>query len=87
MSDQHVPIRVSTLRGDQQITFDVYVRVAGKYILYCREGDSFEGERLERLVSKRLTKMYIRKEQLPLYDAYIKEKYFQSIRCEQGSQP
>ena len=73
MSAKYVPIRVSTLRGDQQITFDVYVKVAGKYILYCREGDSFEGERLERLISKKLKKMYIRPEQASLYDAYIKE--------------
>ena len=82
---KYVPIRVSTLRGDQKITFDVYVRVAGKYILYCREGDSFEGERLERLVSKRLTKMYIRPEQAKLYDAYIKENIARAYDADKGT--
>jgi hypothetical protein len=42
-------VRVSTLRGDLRIPFDVYVKVAGKFILYCRSGSSFEGVRLERL--------------------------------------
>lgn len=81
----YVPIRVSTLRGDQKISFDAYVRVAGKYILYCREGDSFEGERLDRLISKRLLKMYIRPEQAPLYDKYIKENVARAYDASKGA--
>jgi HD-GYP domain-containing protein (c-di-GMP phosphodiesterase class II) len=69
----HIPIRVSTLRGDQPIRFDAFVRVAGKYILFCREGDSFEDQRLERLKSKKLQKMWILKEQEHNYRAYLRE--------------
>jgi len=68
-----MPIRVSTLRGDVKIKFNAYVRVAGKHILLCREGDSFEGERLARLKGKKLTKMYIPVEQEPSYQAYQAE--------------
>ena len=49
---EYVSIRTSTLRGDQRITFDVYVQVAGKQIHYLRQGDSFEGSRLARLKQK-----------------------------------
>lgn len=68
-----VPIRVSTLRGNLKIPFDVYVKVAGKHILYCRKGDSFEGSRLQRLKEKKLKKMYIINEHEPLYRSYLTE--------------
>ncbi len=66
-------IRVSTLRGDQKIPFNAYVKVAGKFILLCREGDSFEGDRLERLRGKKIVKMFIPEDQRPAYDAYMRE--------------
>jgi HD-GYP domain-containing protein (c-di-GMP phosphodiesterase class II) len=67
------PIRVATLRGDTQIPFSVHVRVAGKYILYCRSGDSFEGERLARLRAKKLKKMYVKKvDEIP-YKQYLED--------------
>lgn len=73
MTSKYIPIRVSTLRGDRPITFDAYVRVAGKYILFCREGDSFENQRLERLKGKRLTRMFVLTEQEQAYQKYLTE--------------
>ena len=55
----HIPIRVSTLRGDQPIDFDAFVKINEKHILFCRRGDSFEGTRLTRLKEKKLKKMFI----------------------------
>lgn len=54
-----ISIRISSLRGDIKIPFDVYVKIAGKYIHYCRTGESFEGKRLNRLKEKKLQKLYI----------------------------
>jgi putative nucleotidyltransferase with HDIG domain len=67
----HVPIRVSTLRGDQRIEFDAYVKINDKYILYVRKGDSFEGPRLKRLKEKRLKKMFILTEEETNYRNYL----------------
>lgn len=66
-----VSIRMSTLRGDQPIDFDAYVKINDKYVLYLRSGDSFEGERLTRLKSKKLKKMFIQPEQEELYRKYL----------------
>lgn len=55
----YVSIRVSTLRGDQKINFDAYVKINDKMILYLRRGDSFEGARLKKLKEKKLKKMFI----------------------------
>ena len=70
-SSDFVPIRVSTLRGDTKISFDTYVNIAEKNILFCRKGDSFEGERLNRLKKKKLKKMFILKEQEEDYRNYL----------------
>lgn len=73
MADQNdfISIRVSTLRGDFKIPFDVYVKVGAKHIHYCRRGDSFEGARLERLKSKKLKLLFIRPEDEPAYQQYL----------------
>ena len=49
----YISIRVNTLGGVHKIGFDVYVFLDGKYLHYLRQGDSFEGVRLERLKAKK----------------------------------
>ncbi len=67
----HVSIRVSTLRGDQKIDFDAFVKINDKYLLYLRKGDSFEGERLNRLKEKKLKKMFILDAEEGYYRDYL----------------
>ncbi len=95
---EYVPIRVSTLRGDQKIDFNLFIKIGGKQVLYIRRGDSFEGERLEKLRNKKLKKMFIIEEDELNYRNYIsknlemafdpKTKKSLKDRCEiiQGSQ-
>lgn len=68
---EFLPIRPSTLRGDQKIQFDVYVSVGGRNIIYLRKGDAFDGVRLQRLKEKNLKKLFIRNEDEPSYIKYI----------------
>ena len=65
-------IRPGYIRGDQKITFNCYVKVGGKYILYCREGESFEHNRLKRLIEKKLNYFYIEKDRQYDYEAYLR---------------
>lgn len=67
----YVSIRVSTLRGDQKIDFNAYVKINDKMILYLRRGDSFEGDRLKRLKEKKLRKMYILTDEENSYRTYL----------------
>jgi len=67
----HVPIRVSTLRGDQPIEFDAFVKINEKHILFLRKGDSFEGGRLTRLKEKKLKKMFILQDDETNYRKYL----------------
>lgn len=67
----YVPIRVSTLRGDQKIDFDAFIKINEKFILYLRRGDSFEGTRLDRLRGKKLKKMFINPGDEQSYRKYL----------------
>lgn len=69
----YVSIRVSTLRGDQKIDFNAYVKINDKMVLYLRRGDSFEGERLKRLKEKKLRKMFILTEEETQYRGYLQK--------------
>lgn len=67
----YVSIRVSTLRGDQKIDFNAYIKINDKMVLYLRRGDSFEGERLKRLKDKKLRKMFILNDEESKYREYL----------------
>lgn len=69
----YVSIRVSTLRGDQKIDFNAYLKINEKMVLYLRRGDSFEGDRLSRLKEKKLRKMYILSEEEVSYRNYLQQ--------------
>lgn len=69
----YVSVRVSTLRGDQKIDFDAYVKINDKMILYLRRGDSFEGPRLMRLKEKKLKKMFIAPDDESRYREYMQK--------------
>lgn len=69
---EYVPVRVSTLRGDQKINFDIYIQLRDKFIHYIRQGHSFEGKRLNRLKDRKLKKMYIPAEHEEFYQSYIR---------------
>lgn len=69
----YISIRVSTLRGDQKIDFNAYVKINDKMVLYLRRGDSFEGDRLKRLKERKLRKMYIVTEDENNYLSYMQK--------------
>lgn len=67
----YISIRMSTLRGDQKIDFNAYIKINDKMVLYLKKGDSFEGVRLQRLKDKKLRKMYIENEEENKYLTYL----------------
>lgn len=72
-NNDYIPVRLSTLRGDQTLLFDVYIKVAGKQILYCREGDSFDKIRLQRLKEKKIKQLFIKQESEKGYRQYLSQ--------------
>ncbi|MCB0356002.1 MAG: HD domain-containing protein [Bdellovibrionales bacterium] len=67
------PIRVSTLRGERPIPFNAYIKIGSRHVLYLRKGDSFEGDRLDRLKAKKLDRLYILATDRSKYDQYLQD--------------
>lgn len=67
----YISIRISTLRGDQKIGFNTYVKIDDKYVHYLKKGDSFEGVRLKKLKDKKLKRMYIPVDEEQMYISYL----------------
>ena len=68
----HLPIRINTLRGEDKINFNVYIKVDGKFFLYLHQGNSFEGAKLKSLKSRQLKKLYILPEDETKYMNYVR---------------
>lgn len=67
----YISIRVATLRGDQKIAFNAYIKINDKMVLYLKRGDSFEGDRLKKLKDKKLRKMFIITDEEANYIDYL----------------
>lgn len=67
----YISIRVATLRGDLKITFNAYIKINDKMVLYLKKGDSFEGNRLKKLKDKKLRKMFITTDEEANYIDYL----------------
>lgn len=67
----YISIRVATLRGDQKISFNAYIKINDKMVLYLKKGDSFEGNRLQKLKDKKLRKMFIVTDEEANYIDYL----------------
>lgn len=80
----YVSLRVSTLRGDQKIDFNVFVKIGEKHVLYLRQGDSFEGARLQRLKEKKLKKMFILNADEGKYRKYLQQNIEQAYDNKSG---
>ncbi len=55
----YYPVRLNTIRKDEKLAFDVFVPVGERYVQYIRAQDEFEGERIDRLKSKGVRKLFI----------------------------
>jgi HD-GYP domain-containing protein (c-di-GMP phosphodiesterase class II) len=68
---QYVPIKVSTLKAHKSFTFDLYLLINQKYILYLRLGDDIDDKRLNRLRNDATDRVYVSSDQMELYEIYI----------------
>lgn len=67
----YLPIRVSTLKSEIKLGFDVYVQLPHKILLYVRGDDDLEGHRIVYLKNKKVRKLYINDSEEVSYQNYI----------------
>lgn len=71
METELVPIRIGTLRPGDNVNFDIYILVGDHYTHYIRTSDSFDPERIEKLRSKGVKKLFIPILSEPAYLVYL----------------
>lgn len=70
-SQDLIPIRVSTLRSDVELPFNVFVTFKNQYLHYRKPTQIFEADRIEKLLTKKIKKVFIRPEEEPAYLSYL----------------
>jgi HD-GYP domain-containing protein (c-di-GMP phosphodiesterase class II) len=66
-----VPVRTSTLKPDVHLTFEVYVKIQDRYVLYIRKGDDLRLQRLENLKKQKVRQIFIPAEQETDYQNFL----------------
>ncbi len=67
----YLPIRVSTIKSEIELGFDVYVQLPHKVLLYARGADDIEAHRIKYLKTKKVRKLYINDNEEEKYQNYI----------------
>jgi HD-GYP domain-containing protein (c-di-GMP phosphodiesterase class II) len=67
-------IRLASMHPNRKITFDVFISINGRYVLYLRAGSTFEGDKIEHFISKRADVFYVKEEERDAYKTYIKSR-------------
>lgn len=67
----YVPVRINTLRGYTAFNFNVYIKLPHKYLLYIKDGDDIETERLKRLKKQKVRKLFIEDKDEANYQGFL----------------
>jgi HD-GYP domain-containing protein (c-di-GMP phosphodiesterase class II) len=71
MSDMspYVPLRISTLRPNQVLGFDLYIYFKETYLKYASRDESLDAEKLEKLKAQQLARFFITQEDMEHFQA------------------
>lgn len=73
-SENYFKIRLNACHPNKTTTFDLFILINEKYVLYMRAGQKFEGEKLEHFRTKRADVFYVRENEKDKFKAYVKEQ-------------
>lgn len=75
-----------TLQDGLPFSFDLYVKVNHKYLLYLRNGDSLESERLAKLKEYKGERFFINKSDLPVFKDFVGALLDETLEIELSAQ-
>ena len=81
----YVPVRISTLKSHLPLKFNVYVKLPSKYLLYVKNGDEIEKDRIQNLKKKKVRKLFITESDEQNYQEFLDECLSQTMTDENVS--
>lgn len=70
---QFKSVRIKTIRPKMALKFDIYLKIADRYVHYHQNGDDFDSIRLNKLQNKSVKKLYVTTEDMEYYDKYLED--------------
>lgn len=80
---EYVPLRISTVGANSELTFDLYIFFKDQYLCYVPKGKSIDEEKLEKLIHQSITDFYIPKDQIDNVNVYL-DQAIQMALCKEG---
>ena len=66
-----MPVRLNTLNSNIPISFNLYIQLPHKYLLYVKDGDNVEESRIKGLKKKKVRKLFISDEDEEKYQSFL----------------
>ncbi len=73
------PLRISTIRPNAALTFDLYIFFKDQYLLYQKSGEEIGQEKLKKLRKQKFAKFYLTEKDEPLYQSYLEKILAESL--------
>ncbi len=70
---QFFPVYLQTILVDSLRSFDIYITVKGRMVLYHAKGDRFNAEVKDNLLRNKIDTLYLPKSDLDAYNRYLEE--------------
>lgn len=67
----YVPIRLSTIKPEKGLDFNVYLKLNTKFLLYIRTGDGLDRDRYKKLKDKKVRQLFIESDDEERYQAFL----------------
>jgi len=67
----YTPLRISTIKPERELTFDLYIYFKETYLKYHEKGSGIDEEKYGKLRKQKIAKFYITEEDEPHYQAFL----------------
>lgn len=81
-----VPLRITTIKSDTELTFDLYIYFKEHYLCYAPKGNSLTQEKLEKLIKQEVADFFIPSNQIDNVTVFLDEALNEALYSE-GLEP
>ena len=69
----YLPLRITTVPAETDLTFDLYIFFKERYLCYSKKGNQLTNEKLDKLISQDFASFFIPEDQVDNYHLFIDE--------------
>ena len=71
MSVEYSPIRVSTIKPQKELTFNLHIRFKEQFLLYLKVGEAVDRDKLKKLKKQKVARFFIDSNDEEKYQHYL----------------